>query len=202
MTTVDAEILTVPILELKPTQLTIGLREVGRKQAKWQKKTPHEERKYLASHLVPVVEGPGGKLYLIDHHHLALALVREGQESILIERLASLSHLAEQEFYRYMDKRSWLHPFDEHGQRQPEDRLPATILELVDDPFRSLAGELREAGGYAKETTPFSEFMWADYLRHRIDADKAANHPEAALKDAWTIAKAREASFLPGWCGP
>lgn len=29
------------------------------------------------------------------------------------------------------------------------------VTDLVDDPFRSLAGELRFAGGYAKDTTPF-----------------------------------------------
>ena len=29
-----------------------------------------------------------------------------------------------------------------------------TTSNLVDDPFRSLAGELRRAGGYAKNTTP------------------------------------------------
>ena len=39
---------------------------------------------------------------------------------------------------------------------------------LVDDPFRSLAGELRRTGGYAKDITPFSEFLWADFLRRRI----------------------------------
>ena len=38
----------------------------------------------------------------------------------------------------------------------------------MDDPFRSLAGELRRAGGFAKDTTLFSEFLWADFLRRRI----------------------------------
>jgi hypothetical protein len=47
---------------------------------------------------------------------------------------------------------------------------------LKDDPFRSLAGELRRAGGFAKDTTPFSEFLWADFLRRKmsrksVDAD-------------------------------
>jgi hypothetical protein len=30
-------------------------------------------------------------------------------------------------------------------------------MQLQDDPFRSLAGELRRAGGFAKDTTPYSE---------------------------------------------
>jgi hypothetical protein len=46
--------------------------------------------------------------------------------------------------------------------------IPKSIKGLDDDPFRSLAGELRSAGGFAKDTTPFSEFLWADFLRRRI----------------------------------
>jgi hypothetical protein len=42
--------------------------------------------------------------------------------------------------------------------------LPKTVAGLIDDPFRSLAGELRRAGGFAKDTTPFSEFLWADFF--------------------------------------
>ena len=41
--------------------------------------------------------------------------------------------------------------------------------QLKDDPFRSLAGALRRAGGFAKDTRPFSEFLWADFLRRRMD---------------------------------
>ena len=46
--------------------------------------------------------------------------------------------------------------------------IPKSVTDLVDDPFRSLAGELRRAGGFAKDTTPFSEFIWADFLRRRM----------------------------------
>jgi hypothetical protein len=46
--------------------------------------------------------------------------------------------------------------------------LPKTVAGLIDDPFRSLAGELRRAGGFAKDTTPFSEFLWTDFLRRRV----------------------------------
>jgi hypothetical protein len=42
----------------------------------------------------------------------------------------------------------------------------------MDDPFRSLAGELPRAGGFAKDTTPFSGFIGADFLRCRIKRSK------------------------------
>ena len=41
---------------------------------------------------------------------------------------------------------------------------------MEDDPYRSLAGELRTMGGFAKDSSPFSEFLWADFLRPRIKA--------------------------------
>jgi hypothetical protein len=48
---------------------------------------------------------------------------------------------------------------------------------LIDDPFRSLADELRRAGGFAKDTTPFSEFLWTDFLRRRVKRLKTGTTP-------------------------
>jgi hypothetical protein len=76
------------------------------------------------------------------------------------------------------------------------------MAELVDDPFRSLAGELRRAGGFAKDTTPFSEFLWADFLRRRVKRKTVEDQFEDALKQALQLGKSEEASYLPGWCGP
>ena len=63
--------------------------------------------------------------------------------------------------------------------------LPKSVTELKDDPFRSLAGELRRVGGFAKDTTPFSEFLWADFLRRQmsrksVEADFEKAHGEGA----------------------
>jgi hypothetical protein len=73
---------------------------------------------------------------------------------------------------------------------------------LVDDPYRGLAGELRRAGGCAKEPAPFSEFLWADFLRDKVSAELLRNDFDAALQLAQAVAKTDEASYLPGWCGP
>ena len=72
----------------------------------------------------------------------------------------------------------------------------------MDDPFRSLAGELRRAGGFAKDTTPFSEFLWADFLRRRMKRKSVEKNFIAAIKQAMTLAKSQDAHYLPGWCGP
>jgi hypothetical protein len=76
------------------------------------------------------------------------------------------------------------------------------VNNLIDDPFRSLAGELRRTGGFAKDTTPFSEFLWADFLRRRIKRKLVENNFDRALETAMKLAKSQDAIYLPGWCGP
>ncbi len=73
--------------------------------------------------------------------------------------------------------------------------------DLKDDPFRSLAGELRRMGGFAKDTTPFSEFIWADFLRRRINRNVAKDDFDRALEQGMKLAKSAQANYLPGWCG-
>jgi hypothetical protein len=80
--------------------------------------------------------------------------------------------------------------------------IPKSIKGLDDDPFRSLAGELRRAGGFAKDTTPFSEFLWADFLRRRISRKFVDASFDKALNQALKDAKSQAVSYLPGWCGP
>jgi hypothetical protein len=80
--------------------------------------------------------------------------------------------------------------------------IPKSVDEMVDDPFRSLAGQLRRLGGYSKETTPYSEFLWADFLRRRMKKKRVTANFSHALKEAYALAKSRDADYLPGWCGP
>jgi hypothetical protein len=149
-----------------------------------------------------VILGPKERNYVIDHHHLARALHEEGVEDVAITVIANLSKLEPDAFWTVMDNRSWMHPFDAKGVRGQYRDIPKSIVDLVDDPFRSLAGELRRAGGYAKDTTPFSEFLWADFLRRRVKVKKVERDFPAALKQALALAKSMDANYLPGWCGP
>jgi hypothetical protein len=67
------------------------------------------------------------------------------------------------------------------------------------DPFRSLAGALKRAGGYAKDKAPFSEFRWADFLRCRISRELVERHFGRALALAMNLAQSTDAASLPGW---
>jgi len=191
-----------PVLELRPTQMTVGMREVTLKRKSWRERDPKDLVAFLGSHMVPVIIGPRGERYLIDHHHLARALHDEGVKSVFVTVVADFHKLDAASFWNMMDYHGWTHPFDDKGRRRDYSDLPKTIDGLKDDPYRALAGELRGIGGFAKDSTPYSEFVWADFLRLRVKPKTIKADFEAALKAALDLAKSEEASYLPGWCAP
>ena len=203
--TPDPRLHPVLISELRPTQMTVGYREVKRKQKDWLQINQTASKKsadFLGSHMIPVVLGPKKRPYLIDHHHLARALSDEGVSRVLVTIVANLSVLTKDAFFVVLDNRGWLHPFDARGRRRTYDDIPKSIAKLEDDPYRSLSGELCAMGGYAKSSTPFSEFLWADYMRRRVPLPLVEKDFDKALEDAMVLARGREADYLPGWCGP
>jgi hypothetical protein len=203
MATVREPILKpIPITSLRPTQITVGMREVKAKRKRWRGTGAKKGGEFLGKHMIPVVLGPKELHYIIDHHHLARALHDEGVKDIVVTVVANLSKLDSDAFWFFMDNHNWMHPFDDKGSRRGHKDLPKTVSGLIDDPFRSLAGELRRAGGFAKDTTPFSEFLWADFLRRRIKRKAVESDFSHALENALQLAKSKDANFLPGWCGP
>ena len=120
----------------------------------------------------------------------------------LVTVAADLSSLSKTRFWTFLDNRAWCHLYDADGRRRDFDDIPTSIAKLADDPYRSLAGELRRAGGYAKDTTPFSEFLWADALRSQVRRKQIEHRFADALAKALKFAKSQAASYLPGWCGP
>jgi len=193
---------TIAIVDLRPTQITVGMREVLAKRKRWRETGGKKGAKFLGTHMIPVVLGPRRRNFVVDHHHLARALHDEGVKDVAVTVTANLSALGPDEFWTVMDNRNWMHPFDADGRRRHYDDIPKSVTELVDDPFRSLAGELRRAGGFAKDTTPFSEFLWADFLRRRVKRKAVESDFDRALERALQLAKSGDASHLPGWCGP
>lgn len=191
----------VEIASLRPTQMTVGLREVARKRLQWRERADRDGPDYLGRHVIPAVLGPRRVPFIIDHHHLVRALHDEGVRDVLVSVVADLSNLKKPLFWTFMDNRNWLHPFDAQGMRQRHAALPKKIQDMPDDPYRSLAGEARRAGGYAKDDTPYSEFLWADFLRHRIGARIVDKNFARALDKALVLAHHGDAAYLPGWCG-
>jgi hypothetical protein len=193
---------TVAISDLRPTQITVGMREVSAKRNRWREMKAKKDAKFIGRHMIPVILGPKDDHYVIDHHHLVCALHDEGIREVMVTVVSDLRMLARDAFWVVLDNRNWMHPFDDEGRRRNYNDIPKSINKLIDDPFRSLAGELRRVGGFAKDTTPFSEFLWADFLRRRIKRKLVENDFNDALRAARKLAKSQQAVYLPGWCGP
>jgi hypothetical protein len=205
MTTREPLINPVAIAELRPTQITVGFREVAEKRREWRdkaEKSGNKASEFLGQHMIPTVLGPSGRHYVIDHHHLARALLEAKQKQVLVTVSLDLSSLPKAAFWTYLDNRALCHPYDATGKRRDFEAIPTRVADLTDDPYRSLAGELRRVGGFAKDTTPFSEFLWADFLRPRVKAKQINEHFTAAIEKALALSKTDAAAYLPGWCGP
>jgi hypothetical protein len=178
------------------------LREVAVKRREWREEHGDKAGKFLGTHMIPVVLGPKERRYVTDHHHLARALLDEGVKEVATTVVLDLSRVDPDGFWVALDNLGLMHPFDARGRRQKYGKIPSAVADLVDDPFRSLAGELRRAGGFAKDTTPFSEFIWADFLRRHLSRKHVDEDFAAAAKAALKLARSKDADYLPGWCGP
>lgn len=199
--TMEPQLNPVALADLRPTQMTVGLLEVERKRHGWRARVATDGPRFLGTHVIPVVIGPKQVPWMIDNHHLARALFDEGVEHVLVSVVARLDRLDRSTFMTFMDNRNWLHPFDAKGVRQHYDDLPRKLAKMADDPYRSVAGAVRRAGGYAKDMTPYSEFLWADFFRHHIDAKLIGRDMDKAVAKSLILSHDQKASHLPGWCG-
>ena len=201
MYSIDSKLKEVALVQLRPTQLTVGFKEVEKKRKSWAKLSSDERRDAMRRELFPAVKGPDACFYILDHHHTAAALIKEESDSVLVGTVKDLSSLEAKRFWIFMDHYSWVHPYDGDGNRRAFEEIPSSFVDLKDDPYRSLAGEVRDAGGFAKSDTPFLEFLWANHFRDAISGKLLEKDPEKAIARAMALARSRKSSFLPGWSG-
>ena len=197
----DAVPIGIPVTELRPTQMTVGRREVEQKRQRWRQADPDERSHLLRRHVLPAVIGPRKRTYILDHHHFARALLEEDAGFIAVFVLSDLSRLPKHEFWTFLDNSAWCHAYDAEGRRRPLADIPRHLSKMADDPFRSLVGDLIRQGAIAKTDKPFAEFLWADFLRHRIGHKLATDDVDQAIAKALKLARSDKASSLPGWCG-
>jgi hypothetical protein len=187
--------------QLRPTQLTVGMLQVKhkRKRLRALERRPSELVDFILENPIRVVLGPAQTAYVIDHHHLGLALIKEKFETAPMEIEDDFSALSSTAFWKKMLARQFVHLEDAGGQRHPLQALPRNLKRLTDDPYRSLAGFVRAAGGFHKVATPFVEFQWADYFRTRIPEKLLNSHFHKALAQAMSLASHPDAADLPGY---
>jgi len=192
----------VEIHRLRPTQVTVGMIEVHDKRQMLESLKKHEQKAFLLDHPIPAVWGPDGKLYITDHHHLGRAAKEAGIDTgfFLVEDDFSKVPIAQ--FWPKMSAARWAHPIDQKGQPCSFENIPDHLEKLVDDPYRSLAGYVREAGGYDKTPTAFAEFQWADFFRPRVAIGATRADFLSAVAAALKLAASPEAAQLPGYKKP
>ena len=180
------------IKKLLPTQFAVGYDEVSRKIDKLSKFSNDELEEYIKSHRVPVI-AKDDKYYLIDHHHLCLVLLNLNIEIVYIDIIDDYSDV--DKFWHKMHKKGYLWPYDNTGKEVDLDdvdkRLPKSIQQLKDDPYRSLSGKLKKLKIYKKIEIPFVEFKWANFLRERCGVNDD-------LEKIILVAHSDEANELPG----
>jgi hypothetical protein len=190
----------VQVLALHPTQFALGMREVESKAKKLKKMTPKQRKRFLTDRLVQVVIGPNSVYYIVDHHHLVRACWEVGIKKVPVEIKANLSSMSEKNFWHAMAAAHWMHPFDQFGNGGHKPKLfPPDVRGMADDPYRSLAWAVREAGGYDKVFVPFSEFKWANYFRKKVEIEKVYADFDSAVKKALKACGDAKAAALPGY---
>jgi hypothetical protein len=197
---VPGSLCIVEVQSLHPTQFAVGYQEIEQRSKKVIKKNSEGLEKYLQKHIGKIVVSPDGKPYLIDRHHLACIMARTGRSTVIYATVeANFSGKTSDDFWKEMISRKWTYLYDENGKGPLSPHsLPATIKDLKDDPYRSLAWEVRERGGFSESDEPFSEFQWANYFRKKIKLNPDSNMDQIIGK-AITLSHAPEAHALPGY---
>jgi hypothetical protein len=186
---------------LRPSQGAVGMREVAIKTAEIVDRARNADKfqRFLIKEALPVVKGSTGGLHVIDHHHLGRALWEAKRVQVHVETMADLSKLAEPAFWAEMDKRGWLHAHDADGKYVGPQGLPRYLQDMGNDVYRSLAGAVRNGGGYTKSDVPFAEFKWADFFRTRLTRSLVDKDFASATAQAIRLARSVEAAGLPGF---
>jgi len=190
----------VALADLRPTQVAVGMRAVEVKRQKIVRRagSARKLRQFVEKRPVPAVLGPGDDYYIIDHHHLSLALWQIAVDEVFVRVVGDLSDLPRRAFFQAMSAAGWLHAYDADGRKICPTRLPTSLDKLQGDRYRDLAWSVREAGGFRKTRIPFSEFAWANYFRDRIPASVLARDFDLAHEQAMQLARSQQARHLPG----
>ena len=203
--------------DLHPTQASVGMAEVRIKAEKLKDEIQGRSEsgflKYLLRHNKeePVIIGPGGIFYVTDHHHLARALYEVGASTTYCTIVDNFSDAKADDFWKHLKDNNEVYLEDQNGNPIKPNDLPASVKDLRNDPFRSLAGAVRESCGFEKGDTSsggedYLEFQWADYLRAHwaqtgIAAKDIDTNFDSATDAALRLAAKKDAASLPGYTG-
>lgn len=198
------DVCSISVLEVHPTQFSVGMMEVKEKASKIEGLDKKELKKFLKKHTIPTVIGPRHEFLMTDHHHLARALFEAGVEEINLEIQSDWSSLSENDFWKKMEAAQLVYLFDENGQGPlSPSQLPRSADRLRDDIYRSLAWAVqKQTGAYADTNSPYASFLWANFFRQEVARNLVENNFDDAVKLGAELARSFKAKNLPGYIGP
>lgn len=194
----------VRVADLQPTQMCVGLAEVRSRQQDFSAETPQQRRAYLASKPVPLVLASGGRAWMVDRHHRLRGLVELDPEATAFGyAVLQLADASAAVVLEELHRRGWLYLYDGRGVGPlPPSALPERLLDLQDDPYRSLVWKLKREKRIAPNPLiPFHEFRWGAWLRKRPLPPFSSDRLEPALPRARALVLSPAASHLAGWMG-
>jgi hypothetical protein len=202
---------TCDLRVLRPLQGAVGLDEVMEKKDEIIKrsmgKDPERARRELAYDPIKVVAGPGGALFVTDHHHGARAWLEAGQKMGTCAIQDALPVDTDASFRAELEKKNLVRLANQDGVVIKWEELPKTLKALPDDPYRTLAWLVRKKPnyGYCRALmaghTEFAEFKWADWMRGKPELPPAEvkASPWKMLPAALKLAEGPLATSLPGY---
>jgi len=157
------------IEKLHPTQPEVGQYQIEQKVKEFKALSDKKIEAVIEKKIVPVVIGPEGKLYLIDHHHNSLALLETGHPEVHVIVKENWSTLDLQSFWDKMNSNqySFLKKADGTLLNPLSPAFPQTLRECGDNPYRSLVWILTEKGILKEGDIPYYEFYISDILKEK-----------------------------------
>ena len=198
------ELVKVSVAALRPTQWCIGLAEVWSREKDFATETAQERLDYLRGKPVPLVRNADGALWMVDRHHRLRGLLGIDPHAmawgyLIADQPTTNTH----DVLQFLQSHGWLYLYDGRGcgPMQAKD-LPPSLLNLEDDPYRSLVWKLKQEGLIKPQAQiPYHEFRWGAWLRSRPLPPFSSRHLEPALAPARRLVCSQAASKLHGWKG-
>jgi hypothetical protein len=193
------------VLDLKPMQIPVGMFEVDDKAKMLKDMKDKKADEWLRKKSAPVVTDYKGRKRPVDHHHEARAAWQAGRSEVYThhyfdDKLHELiKGLTKEQFYAVTRAMGLYYDQDEKGVARDPSALPADTRGHTDDPYRSLAGAVRDAGGYDKTSQPFAEFLWANFFRSRVKVGPKRADFAQSVAEAVKLAHDPAAKGLPGY---
>lgn len=151
------KLIKVELEKLRPTQIACGWQEVEAKE--WEIINIKRDKLeiFLKKNEIPVVAGPNEKMYLVDRHHMGIALLhladrwdweekttdnKNPYSHCFVKIIADYSkvNINKNDFYKKLEEDGMLHPFNERGIRVNINDIPISLSDVRNDPYRALAG--------------------------------------------------------------